>query len=331
YERLCRSLHKYAKKTEQLKLLWKVILEKSRGRPDCINSSHVEKIWKELCADKRYRNICQCEDDIMYTIEMTLNQYSKNRKYKQLHENNINNTKDNNSTCGEDITPHHYNNTINDINNDMNDNNDTNNNNTNNNSNTNNNTNNTNNNYSNYDPSQKNYYSSPVINSTNTNNNTIYNNNNNICNNNNKNNNNNNTICNNSCNNTICNSSCSNNIICTNSNNIYNNNNQGTEILYSTPTSVQTSSSINYLPLSPPMSDISTISVEDTIQTTSVINPTITNSTVSTYPTRMVDTMNIIPSSVPFQYSTTITEQPVIYSYVQILNPNNNNPNYTFL
>ncbi|OUM58154.1 hypothetical protein PIROE2DRAFT_16652, partial [Piromyces sp. E2] len=294
YERLCRSLYKYAKKPEQIKLLWKVILEKSRGRPDCINSSHVEKIWKELCADKRYSNICQCEEDIMNKIEMTLNQYSKNRKYKQLHENNINNTKNNNKSC-EDITPLHYNNTINDINNDINTKNN----------------NNTNNNYSNYYPSQKNHYSSPIINSTNNNDNTIYNNNSNICNDNN------NTIFYNNNSNTISNNS----NIC--------NNNQCTEIIYSTPTSVQTSS-VSYLPLSPPMSDISTISVEDTIQTTSVINPTIINPTVSTYPTTMVNTMNIIPSSVPIQYSTT-TEQPVIYSYIQVLNSNNNNINYTYL
>ncbi|OUM57039.1 hypothetical protein PIROE2DRAFT_18102, partial [Piromyces sp. E2] len=85
YECLCRSLFKYAKKPEQLKLLWKTILEKTRGRLECINSSCVGKIWKELCVDKKYSNICQNEEDIMNRVELTLNKYSKKLKTKQLN------------------------------------------------------------------------------------------------------------------------------------------------------------------------------------------------------------------------------------------------------
>ncbi|OUM57976.1 hypothetical protein PIROE2DRAFT_16882 [Piromyces sp. E2] len=86
YERLCRSLYKYAKKPEQLKLLWKKLLEKSHGRPDCINSSHVEKIWKELCMDKKYSALYQNEEDIMNKVDMILNKHSKNLKMKQLYQ-----------------------------------------------------------------------------------------------------------------------------------------------------------------------------------------------------------------------------------------------------
>ncbi|ORY44582.1 hypothetical protein LY90DRAFT_671597 [Neocallimastix californiae] len=102
YERLCRSLNSYAKTTLQLKLLWKTILNKIGTTPDNISCLFVAKVWKELCNDKRYSNICHYEENIIDRVEKTLNKYSKSIKHKQLNSksnkiNNSNNSTDNNS------------------------------------------------------------------------------------------------------------------------------------------------------------------------------------------------------------------------------------------
>ncbi|ORX51766.1 hypothetical protein BCR36DRAFT_369679 [Piromyces finnis] len=85
YERLCRSLYNYAKTPQQMKLLWGTILKRARSRPDCINSSHVTKIWKELYMDEKYSHICNYEKSIMDKVERSLNRYSKNIKLKQMN------------------------------------------------------------------------------------------------------------------------------------------------------------------------------------------------------------------------------------------------------
>ncbi|ORX88071.1 hypothetical protein BCR32DRAFT_288824 [Anaeromyces robustus] len=87
YERLCRSLYNYAKTPQQMKLLWGTILKKARSRPDCINSSHVTKIWKELYSDERYSHICNFEKEIMDKVEKSLNMYSRKMKFKQINGN----------------------------------------------------------------------------------------------------------------------------------------------------------------------------------------------------------------------------------------------------
>ncbi|KAG4098852.1 hypothetical protein H8356DRAFT_1424409 [Neocallimastix lanati (nom. inval.)] len=110
YERLCRSLNSLAKTTPQIKLLWKTILEKFGNTPDNISSIFVTKVWKELCNDKKYSNICHYEENIINKVEQTLNKYSKNMKLKQLNTKlvptknksnlnnyNINRVKDNNN------------------------------------------------------------------------------------------------------------------------------------------------------------------------------------------------------------------------------------------
>jgi len=66
-----------------MKLLWKSVLQKAKNRPDCINSSHVKKAWKELCMDKRYSHICHCEEEIMSNIEKSLNNYNLRMKLKK--------------------------------------------------------------------------------------------------------------------------------------------------------------------------------------------------------------------------------------------------------
>jgi len=85
YERICRSLYNCAKTQNQMKLLWGAILQSAGNRPDCINSSHVTKMWKKLCSDKKYNKICHYEDEIMNKIEKSLNKNSKDVKRKQLH------------------------------------------------------------------------------------------------------------------------------------------------------------------------------------------------------------------------------------------------------
>jgi len=108
YERLCRSLHSYAKTTQQIKLLWSTIINKVGTSPDNISSLLVSKTWKELCNDSRYSHICHYEEILIDNIEKTLNRYSNSMKYKQInlkHANNIN-------------TSYNYNNNFN-INNNM--------------------------------------------------------------------------------------------------------------------------------------------------------------------------------------------------------------------
>ncbi|KAL6621465.1 hypothetical protein U3516DRAFT_811039 [Neocallimastix sp. 'constans'] len=92
YERLCRSLYKVAKKPDQIKLLWSTILRKAGGRPDCINSTHVKDIWKELCQDSKYNHICHYEDDLIEKIEKSITKRSIEKKHKQLNLNSKANT-----------------------------------------------------------------------------------------------------------------------------------------------------------------------------------------------------------------------------------------------
>ena len=97
YERLCRSLNKYAKTTQQMKLLWGMILKKTNKKVDLITSSLVTKTWNELCKDKKYSSICNFEDSILTKIENTIKQHSKKSKQNQLQSHNNNNTRPNNS------------------------------------------------------------------------------------------------------------------------------------------------------------------------------------------------------------------------------------------
>ncbi|OUM64380.1 hypothetical protein PIROE2DRAFT_8852 [Piromyces sp. E2] len=85
YECLCRSLAKYAKTTQQMKLLWSTILLKVNGQLDMITTTYVGKVWKELCYDSRYSHICHFEDDIVNKVDL----YFKNRS-KQLRKRQIN-------------------------------------------------------------------------------------------------------------------------------------------------------------------------------------------------------------------------------------------------
>jgi len=85
YERICRSLYNCAKTPKQMKLLWGSTLNAAGNRPDTINSSHVKKMWKELCNDKKYAKICHYEDEIMSKVEKSLNEYSMKMKQKQLY------------------------------------------------------------------------------------------------------------------------------------------------------------------------------------------------------------------------------------------------------
>eukprot|EP00833_Pecoramyces_ruminatium_P000051 jgi/Orpsp1_1/1174083/evm.model.c7180000048847.1 len=87
YESLCKSLHIVAKSQLQMKLLWSTILKKIDGRPDCINSTHVNQYWKELCMNKKYSSICNYknEKDIMAKIENSLNKFSNEKKHKQMN------------------------------------------------------------------------------------------------------------------------------------------------------------------------------------------------------------------------------------------------------
>lgn len=80
-----------------MKLLWESVLESAGNRPDCINSSHVTKMWKKLCMDKKYAKICHYEDEIMTKVERYLNN-SKERRNRQLNKN-INNV-----SCYNDIS-----------------------------------------------------------------------------------------------------------------------------------------------------------------------------------------------------------------------------------
>eukprot|EP00833_Pecoramyces_ruminatium_P004362 jgi/Orpsp1_1/1178394/evm.model.c7180000065108.1 len=85
YERLCKALSKVAKTPIQMKLLWSAILKKTGGRPDCVNSTHVNNIWKELCKNEKYSNFCHYEGDIMTKIEKSLNKYENEKKHKLIN------------------------------------------------------------------------------------------------------------------------------------------------------------------------------------------------------------------------------------------------------
>jgi len=85
YERLCRCIAKLAKTPEQVKLLWKTVLDKVVNRYDEINSSYVTKIWNELCQDDCYSHICHKEKDIIKNIENSLSKYTKAKKYEEIH------------------------------------------------------------------------------------------------------------------------------------------------------------------------------------------------------------------------------------------------------
>ncbi|KAL6591983.1 hypothetical protein U3516DRAFT_834887 [Neocallimastix sp. 'constans'] len=121
YERICRSLYNCAKTPKQMKLLWGSILRTAGNRPDSINSSHVKKMWKQLCADKNYNKICHYEDEIMNKIEKSLNEYSKDSKQRQIKSIDDNNTHSNNypsPIMNVPIIPSNNNiNTVNEINN----------------------------------------------------------------------------------------------------------------------------------------------------------------------------------------------------------------------
>jgi len=85
YERLCRCIAKLTKTPEQIKLLWKTILDKVENRLNEINSSYITKTWNELCQDERYSHICHNEKNIIKNIENSLNKYTKAKKYKEIH------------------------------------------------------------------------------------------------------------------------------------------------------------------------------------------------------------------------------------------------------
>ncbi|OUM57338.1 hypothetical protein PIROE2DRAFT_17716, partial [Piromyces sp. E2] len=91
YERLCRSLNKYAKTTQQLKLLWGMILKKINNNVDLITSSLVSKTWNELCKDKTYSHICHFEESIITKVENSIKEHSKKLKQNQLKPKSNNN------------------------------------------------------------------------------------------------------------------------------------------------------------------------------------------------------------------------------------------------
>ncbi|KAL6611093.1 hypothetical protein U3516DRAFT_872267, partial [Neocallimastix sp. 'constans'] len=82
YERLCKALATVAKTPIQMKILWSAILKKTGGRPDCVNSTHVNNIWKEICSNKNYSDICKYEGDIMNKIEKSLSKFENEKKHK---------------------------------------------------------------------------------------------------------------------------------------------------------------------------------------------------------------------------------------------------------
>ncbi|KAL6631913.1 hypothetical protein U3516DRAFT_838909 [Neocallimastix sp. 'constans'] len=98
YERLCRSLYNCTKTTEQIKLLWRTILKNMGSNPECINTSYVTKIWKELCQDEKYSNICHYEDSIMKNVEKFINIYILNKKKKEINSENCEKEADINNT-----------------------------------------------------------------------------------------------------------------------------------------------------------------------------------------------------------------------------------------
>jgi hypothetical protein len=97
YERLCKALATVAKTPIQMKILWSAILKKTGGRPDCVNSTHVNNIWKEICSNKNYSDICKYEGDIMNKIEKSLSKFENEKKHKRLNSNKEINKLNNNN------------------------------------------------------------------------------------------------------------------------------------------------------------------------------------------------------------------------------------------
>ncbi|OUM57336.1 hypothetical protein PIROE2DRAFT_17714 [Piromyces sp. E2] len=91
YERLCRSLNKYAKTAQQVKLLWGMVLKRINEDVELITSALVTKTWNELCKDKKYSHVCHYEESIMNKIENSFKEHSKKLKQNQLYNNNNNN------------------------------------------------------------------------------------------------------------------------------------------------------------------------------------------------------------------------------------------------
>jgi len=76
-----------------MKLLWGTILKKANNKLDIITSPYVAKVWKELCKDKKYANICHYEEDIMVKVEEYVTKHSKDAKIKQINNTNTQTTK----------------------------------------------------------------------------------------------------------------------------------------------------------------------------------------------------------------------------------------------
>ncbi|OUM57337.1 hypothetical protein PIROE2DRAFT_17715 [Piromyces sp. E2] len=89
YERLCRTLNKYAKTVQQMKLLWGMILKKTNKNVELITSSLVTKTWNELCKNNNFSNVCYTEKSFMNKVENTMKEHSKKVKQNQLKSNNI--------------------------------------------------------------------------------------------------------------------------------------------------------------------------------------------------------------------------------------------------
>ncbi|OUM64373.1 hypothetical protein PIROE2DRAFT_8845 [Piromyces sp. E2] len=92
YECLCRSLAKYAKTTQQMKLLWSTILLKVNGQLNMITTTYVSKVWKELCTDSKYSHICHFEDDIMNKVDIYFKNHSKQLRKRQINQYSYNYT-----------------------------------------------------------------------------------------------------------------------------------------------------------------------------------------------------------------------------------------------
>jgi hypothetical protein len=84
YERVCNALFHTVKTPAQMKILWSVILQKAGTVPESINSTHIKKIWKEICMNEKYSHLCQSEENIAKKIENSLNKFSNEKKHKQL-------------------------------------------------------------------------------------------------------------------------------------------------------------------------------------------------------------------------------------------------------
>ncbi|ORX41834.1 hypothetical protein BCR36DRAFT_374963 [Piromyces finnis] len=108
YERLCRSLNKYAKTPQQIKLLWRMVLLKINDNVDLITSTLVSRTWNELCKDKKYSHICYYEESIMNKIELTFQEHSKKMIHNQLKTSNNNNYKYSYAIPSQNFVNHDY-------------------------------------------------------------------------------------------------------------------------------------------------------------------------------------------------------------------------------